>query len=224
MGLILIEGLPGIGKSTLAERLCEFALRAGRASEWHLEEAAEHPVHPRPLRALRSEADYSLRCLQSWQRFTDTVRSETTRYILEGSALQSTVRFLMEQESSEIADYFERFEEIVRPVNPVFIYMQTENANSHSRGTAAHRGPGWTSKVAAYIEQTPYARRRALQGEGGMHRFWADYAQLCDVLVDRLSMPVLKIAAAPCHGDRVLAESVAFLRSAGQLTAPGERR
>jgi hypothetical protein len=223
MGLILIEGLPGIGKSTLADRLCEFALRAGCASEWHLEEAVEHPVHPHSLGALRSEADYSLRCLQSCQRFADTVRSETTLHILEGSALQSTVRFLMEQERSGVADYFERFEEIVRPLNPAFIYLQPENANSHSRGTAAHRGPGWTNKVAAYIEQTPYARRRALQGEGGMHRFWTDYAQLCDVLVDRLSMPVFKITAAPGHGDRVFAESVAFLRGTGQLTAPRER-
>lgn len=196
--VVFVEGLPGSGKTTLARRLCEAEREAGRASEWHLEEMAEHPVHPHPLGACRTHDEYPLLCLQSWQRFTDRSESEDTLQILEGSVFQSTVRFMMEQERDHqaIAEYVARFEEIVAPLQPGFIYLRPADAETHSQATANFRGPDWTGKVAAYIEQTPYARRRGLRGEAGMHRFWADYAQLCDALVAGLSMSVTRLAPA----------------------------
>lgn len=195
--VVFIEGLPGSGKTTLAKHLCEVERLAGHASEWHLEEAADHPVHPHALSARKAHDDFPFRCLQSWQRFADRTRSEDTLHILEGSAFQSTVRFMMEQDREGIAGYFAHFEEIVSPLQPSFIYLRPVDAVAHSQATASFRGPNWTRKVAAYIEQTPYARRRGLRGEAGMHRFWADYAQVCDALVAQLAMPVTPIAPAP---------------------------
>jgi thymidylate kinase len=49
MTLWLIEGLPGTGKTTMAEHLCALARKSGRDSLWYLEEANDHPVHARPL-------------------------------------------------------------------------------------------------------------------------------------------------------------------------------
>ncbi|WP_198085348.1 hypothetical protein [Variovorax sp. E3] len=195
MRLVLIEGLPGTGKTTRARELCASALHEGRESRWYLEEAADHPVHPHVLSALKSHADYPSHCLRSWQRFAAEARSAGTLHILEGSAFQSTVRFMMEQDCADIDGYFEAFEETVRPLSPSFIYLRPEDAEAHSRATAVYRGAEWTRKVTAYIEQTPYARRRGLRGESGMHRFWADYAHLCDTLVSRLSMPVSRPGA-----------------------------
>lgn len=196
MRLLLIEGLPGTGKTTLASHLCASALREGRKSRWYLEEAADHPVHPHSLGALKSMVEYPSHCLRSWQRFVDEARSDDTLHILEGSAFQSTVRFMMEQGREDMADYFEAFERLLAPVSPSFIYLRPEDAETHSRATARHRGLGWTRKVATYIEQTPYARHRGLRGESGMHRFWADYASRCDALVERLVMPMNRTVVA----------------------------
>ncbi|MFS2206344.1 hypothetical protein [Variovorax sp. Varisp36] len=223
MRLVLIEGLPGTGKTTLAERLCALALQEGCASRWYLEEAADHPVHPHSLNAARLEADYPSRCLQGWQRFADEVRSDSTLNILEGSAFQSTVRFMMEQNRTDIDDYFGRFEGILSPLRPVFIYLRPEDAERHSRATAAHRGSDWTRKVAAYLEQTPYAHRHGLRGESGMHRFWANYAHLCDELMHGLTTRVTRITVEPGHDDWVLAEAVDAIQSEPYATCERNR-
>lgn len=206
--LLLVEGLPGAGKTTLAERLCAFAGSEGLSSRWYLEEAANHPVHPRSLGALKTHADYAAHCLQAWRHFVEQAGADDTLHILEGSALQSTVRFLMEQGHADIDDYFKRFEDIVRALHPAFVYLRPKDAVSHSRATSTHRGSEWTRKVAAYVEQTPYALRRGLRGENGMHEFWADYARLCDALVDGLCMPVTRIDAQPGHEDRAFTAAV----------------
>lgn len=222
MRLVLIEGLPGTGKTTLAERLCTSISKESCEIRWYLEEAADHPVHPHSLSALRSKADYPSRCLHGWQRFVNEVQHDGTLHILEGSALQSTVRFMMEQNRTDIDDYFERFEAILTPLHPVFIYLRPEDAASHSRATAAHRGSGWADKVAAYVEQTPYARRLGLHGKSGMHRFWADYARRCDALMDGLSTPVARITTTPGHDHRALTEAVNTIQSKSPAkTEPG---
>jgi len=42
--LILIEGLPGAGKSTTTTHLGSFPQRGGRACRWYLEEDDPHPI------------------------------------------------------------------------------------------------------------------------------------------------------------------------------------
>lgn len=154
------------------------------------------------------KADYPERCLHGWQCFVDEIRNGSTLHILEGSVFQSTVRFMMEQDRTDIDDYFERFMAVLSPLRSVLIYLRPEDPAIHSRATAVHRGSGWSGKVAAYMEQTPYARRHGLLGESGMHRFWADYARRCDALVNRLSIPVARITVAPGDDHRALTEAV----------------
>lgn len=209
MRILFIEGLPGAGKSTMAEKLCEFAMRSGSDAMWYREEAHDHPVHPKPWGALKHRDDFADVCLQAWSAFVVRCQGDDALHILEGSAFQSTVRFMMENQrcQANIEDYFRRFEDILRPLGPRMIYLRSRDAIRHSMHVSALRGDNWTMRVSSYLEQTRYALHHRLRGVDGMHRFWADYARLCDGLVAKTCIPTCTIDFNPGDWERHMHEA-----------------
>jgi len=210
--LVLIDGLPGTGKSTLARSLCEVLREGGLETAWYLEEAGDHPVHPASLIQTRNELTFADRCLESWHHFVQHVGSSDGLHVLEGSAFQSTVRFLMEQEHPNTDVYFRRFVEIIQPLSPALIYLCTDNALEHSHNVAAHRGADWSYKVSTYLQETPYSMARNWKGEPGMHLFWSNYAGRCSELVRRSELATLTLMTVPGDARSQLSKSIAFLR------------
>jgi hypothetical protein len=118
MTIWLVEGLPGAGKSTLARHLGELASDAGHMARWYLEEDKDHPVHPATLRAQGSQGGvFAEACLDAWATFVSR-DDQGVLHILEGSAFQSSVRFMLETGYAGIDDYFRRFEDILLPFAP----------------------------------------------------------------------------------------------------------
>lgn len=211
MKLWLIEGLPGTGKSTIAEHLCRQAKESGYDALWYREESADHPVHFRSLTKQRSNGQSFIEaCLQSWLSFTEKCQNDGAVHILEGSAFQSTVRFMMEERLVPIEDYYQRFEEIVEPLNPRIVYFRTRNASLHSRYVSELRGSDWSAKVSSYLERTPFSISAGLKGLSGMHGFWAAYAQVCDELAERTKMPIKFVEFVPGDWKRHMSEAAEF--------------
>jgi hypothetical protein len=211
MPLWLLEGLPGSGKSTMADRLCVLARKSGYDAIWYLEESGDHPVHSKSLKETRRDAGLFIEtCLEAWLRFTKKCQTDGTVHILEGSAFQSTVRFMMEDRLVAIDDYYRRYEEIIAPLNPRMIYFRSQTPLQHSRATSDFRGNVWTEKVSNYLENTKYSRHKGLTGLNGMHRFWEDYAALCDKLVSVSKMPVKIIEIVPGDWERHMSEAASF--------------
>lgn len=217
MGVIFIEGIPGSGKSTMAEKICAKAKAGGIDAKWYLEEAHDHPVHPRPSQKSRLGPELVSRFLSGARSFFAEEMSGQTLHILEGTAFQSTIRFLMEEEHEDIENYFRAFEEIFIPLSPVLIYLRPHDAKHHSRFISDYRGEWWTAKVARYLEKTSYCSNQHLLGVQGMHEFWSRYATLCDSLVKSIRMPQITIDVIPHEWDRHLSEALAFLERSGQL-------
>lgn len=63
--VILVEGLPGAGKTTLAAGLAHALERRGVAARWLREEDPAHPVTPRALKRTRGEDGFALRCVDA---------------------------------------------------------------------------------------------------------------------------------------------------------------
>jgi hypothetical protein len=187
--LILIEGLPGSGKSAMAEKICEAAQVSGINSSWYLEESKVHPVHPADFKHDRHDKNYPERCLKQWAKFVSEKNHQDRLFIIEGSLFQSTVRLMLEGKNKElIADYYSECQLILSSVHPKLIYLRPIDARTHIEWTMEHRGEEWTSKVAEYLEKTPYCSEQQWQGEKCMVSFWSEYVQLCDSLISQTSM------------------------------------
>jgi adenylate kinase family enzyme len=211
MRVVFVEGVPGSGKSTMAAKLCADAGKLGFDARWYLEESHDHPVHPKTGQRSKTQGDFAEECLRSWSAFVEKEKGRQTLHILEGSAFQSTVRFMMEKSLSGIAGYFRRFEEIMNVLEPKMIYLRPSDAVDHSRYVCALRGDEWSTKVSQYLAQTDYFCRHELQGLEGMHRFWGDYARLCDSLVAETSIPTKRIDFVAGEWERHMAEAATFL-------------
>jgi hypothetical protein len=212
MTLWFVEGLPGTGKTTMAEQLCALARKSGLSAAWYLEESIDHPVHGWKLKESRKNSDIFVKsCLDAWRLFAENATKTGGIHILEGSAFQSTVRFMLEQEISGIEGYYASFEEIVFPLAARVVYLRPKDAIEHSLLTSSSRGDVWAGKVSNYLEKTAYSKSHGLVGTSGMHRFWADYAVLCDRIVRKSALPVKTINVEPGEWERHSAEAANFL-------------
>lgn len=197
-GLLLLEGLPGSGKSTLSQRVSERLTEDDVPCRWVLEESRSHPFFGPAVRAGHRESGYVAACLAGWS--AAVACSRETLWILDGCALQSTVRFLYAQDAppTVIRDYWAEFETIVGVGGTGLVYLvQSDPRRFLIEQTMVARGESWVTKLVDYVEATPLARRSSLRGVDGMVEFWLRYGELCDELVHNSALRILEVEGRP---------------------------
>jgi len=140
MRLLLIEGIPGTGKTTRAKELYRRSKLEGIDARWYLEEVTDHPVHPKSLVEDHQDSEFASNCLRRWLHFAETAIADDVLHIMEGSAFQMTVRFMMQTDQPGISEYYDEFSGIVAGLEPGFIYLRPNNARENSRFVANLRG------------------------------------------------------------------------------------
>ena len=213
MRLLLIEGVPGSGKTTTAKEVCRLLRSTGIGANWYPEEIAEHPVHPHSITRLRDESGFAESCLNQWRTFVGHAQHKNSLHIMEGSAFQSTVRFMMENDRDGIDHYFSEFVNVVKPLSPAMVYLRPNDIVKNSRYICKLRGEEWATKVANYETGTPFSRKRNLSGIEGMHQFWKEYARLCDALLPLWTLPSRTIQFESGHWQHHIPEVCSFLES-----------
>lgn len=187
--LWLLEGLPGTGKTTAAERLCDLCEASGTPARWWLEEARDHPATPASLRRRADAPDFGEVCALA---FRDFVEREPGVLILEGSAFQSVVRFMFANgwPARRIRDYLANWSAAVSDARPRLLIFAVTDPYRHFEDLVVNvRGPTWIARLTAYVEQTPIAAANDWSGFDGFVRFWAGYQQLVLELAGELKCP-----------------------------------
>jgi hypothetical protein len=141
--LILIEGLPGSGKTSLAEFLCSHLLETGISCEWESEQAKDHPVVDKSIRQRAKHPGYGKLCARQWSRFAAVIESHPhiSLHILERCFFQSTVRFLLEQDRpfEEALSYLREAERSLTKVGTRLIYLTQPAPGRYLRESLAYR-------------------------------------------------------------------------------------
>ncbi len=190
---IHFEGIAGSGKSTASKRLCEILQSKGVNAEWWLEESADHPIMPKERRTLSKTDDFTNVCLEAWRSFLESQTRSVS--VLDGYALQSTVRFLFEQRVSQdrINQYFCRWQELAPDTSITYLFVQ--NPPKHYQIALPERGDEWTKQLFAWVEQTPIGIADNFHGKAGFVEYWTIYQDLCLELLDSAFVHVQLVEA-----------------------------
>lgn len=195
--LLWIEGIPGTGKSSLAERLAA-RLTAQGDDVWHIPEVERpHPVVPRDTMKTAAQEGFAARCAADVARFAARLAADSRpRAVLaEGCFFQSTVRLLVEYDRAEEAEtYLAAAEAGLSAIDARLVYLRPPDPERFLLEEVPRRKDiGTLSRITAYTETTPFSRARGRRGSVAWIELYQTYAELCAALASRSRLPCLEI-------------------------------
>ena len=194
--LVLVEGLPGSGKTTTARWLVGALAARGARAQFLREDEPDHPLkvggplHPggattgAALFARYTVEGYADESLALWASFVGAAEAGGAVRVVEAFPWQNAARVLFQMDApiDRILQYAAAVEDLVAPLRPELVYLERRDAVATFRSTAAERGAAWTAPTVAIITDSPIARRHGLRGFEGALRFIAVYKEFLDAV------------------------------------------
>lgn len=165
--LIIVEGLPGSGKSTTAAMIADELNQRGKKVVC-VDEGQEHPA---------DYADYDFpdfeterkQILEKWRSFVAGSDKDTVYVFncifLQNPMCETMMRFGMEVEASQ--RYISEIAEIIKPLNPIIIYIDRLNVKETIDRVLDERGAGWLNAVIDYHVSQGYGKQNHLSDYEG---------------------------------------------------------
>jgi hypothetical protein len=203
--IVLLEGLPGSGKSTTAHLLALHLARHGRAARWFYEHDTPHPIFDRASIDLgldegRVPDDFCDQAVRRWRRLAEDVAAADESAVLESALFQLPLHpmLLMDWPEARMAAYLRDVEAALSPARTVPVILRHEHVDAALRDALTWRGEWFRDYLEQRIARSAYGRARGLTGSDGIVRYFTDYRDLTDRLRQHLALPCVVLdAAAP---------------------------
>lgn len=166
--LIIVEGLPGSGKSTTAAMIADELNKKGKKVVCFDEGVQEHPA---------DYADYDfpdfeterMKILEKWHSFIKKSDKDTIYVFncifLQNPMCETMMRFGMADTASQ--HYIAEIAEVIKPLNPIIIYINRPNVKEAIDNVLDERGNDWLNAVIDYHISQGYGKQNNLSGYEG---------------------------------------------------------
>lgn len=190
--LILVEGLPGSGKSTTAHLLTRQLRRQSYDARWYYEQQTPHPL---PYRAARGVSEFVRESLHDWQELARQAHEEEGVTVLESSFFQHALLELLahDADARTLDAYLSTRQEIIQQLEPKLIFLHREDVTGAANEVCRARGVGWHQHFVRVTTDNPYSQSRGLAGLAGATEFVRRYQELCRVVLGRLELGHLTV-------------------------------
>lgn len=165
--LLIVEGLPGSGKSTTAEMIAAELNKKGKKAVC-VDEGQEHPADYIDYDFPDFETERQ-KILEKWRSFV-AESDKNTIYVfncifLQNPMCETMMRFGMEAAASQ--HYISEIAEIIKPLNPIIIYIDQPDVKEAIDRVLAERGTDWLNAVIDYHVSQGYGKQNYLSGYEG---------------------------------------------------------
>lgn len=203
--LIVLDGLPGHGKTTTGQWLNRQIQQNSLKTHWLQEADVPHPLwwynhwdgtqYLPPNFSQTPVETFIETSLQKWTAFVATADKTDKVTIAESVFFQNAVAmFLMGgAQPSDLMAYAHLVQQIVHRLNPVLIYFYQPNVAAALQKICRSRGPAYQNTLIKNMESFPYLQQRSLNGLAGVSTLWQDIRALTDSLFDAYAIRKLAI-------------------------------
>lgn len=194
MKLILVEGIPGAGKSTIAQRAAAEMRTAGLAARWLYEEEVGHTAYVfeddaaarlvvEELRQRRFEGRIS-KAVQRWAEFATSLTAGLETVVADGCLFGYLTwsLFWADAPAELIVEYVQLVERALEAAGPLVVHLRPIDLEELWRELQQSRGDHWVGRKVAQVEASPRGARQKLVGFAGLVRYWSEYRGVADEL------------------------------------------
>ena len=183
--------MPGSGKSSTAQFLCDQLQRSGLKSRWYYEQESAHPVALRyDLTIHKTPTDYFSDCLAAWRSFVSQAMQSDEVRIFDAAFFDPRGGPI---EVPLIRTYIHELEKVCQCLDPVLLYFFQSNYSQTMRRICNQRGEHLERFYIEEVEQSLFGKRRGLRGFDGLVRFWEEHAAMEERIIEELDITKLSI-------------------------------